>query len=256
MKFNDLGSDKQGIVPDTYFLLFGDSSDHSADYPLADLARNANRWYDKVTIKILQADKRFEWDDTNKTDLPIAKINIVSGQNDYGVSAATYLKVSRVEARDSQGNRILLDRFTLDDVTGRAFGDMQAESGTPSAYMLRGSSLFFDKTPNYSYTEGLRVFYQRNVDYFASTDTTKVPGFAEPFHRLLSLGAALEYAVAKGMKDKQASLRADIASMEQDLVNFYATRNDSKVSLRTSRSDYGESSAMGGRPSRQDSFNI
>lgn len=252
MQFYD-STNKTGIVNDAYFLIFGDSGDHTADYPLADVARNVNRWSDKVVTKILQSDKNLEWDDANKTDLPIANINIASGQNDYGVNGSTYLKISRVEIRDASGNPILLKRFSLDDANGRAFWDMQAESGTPSAYMVRGNSLFFDRTPNYSYTAGLRVFYQRNVDYFTAADTTKTPGFAENYHRILSLGAAYDYAVMAGMSEKAATFRNEINAMEADLMNFYAYRNPTKLTMKPRRDDYGQSALSGGS-SRTHSF--
>ncbi len=241
MVFNDLSTTKQGIVPDTYFLLFGDSGDHTTDYPLADIARNVNRWYDKVVTKILQADYRWEWDDTNKTDLPIANIDLVANQEDYGITAATFLKVSRVDCKDSAGNGINLQQFFHTQLKGTALSEYQKTAGIPRFYRLQASSIFLYPKPDYAYTKGLRIFYQRNVDYFVSTATTKVPGFAEMFHRILSLGAAYEYALINGLTAKMSLFRNEIAVMENDIVDFYSSRNHDKQSLSFTRTDYGES---------------
>lgn len=234
---------RDGIVQDTSWLLFGDSEDHTAEYALKDVARNANRWYDRVLTKIFQADDRWEFDDNNKTDLPIGTFNLVSGQQDYGVSGATFLKIKKIDIKDAQGNNLPLKQFTLDQLRGQADANFMSTAGTPQYFRIQANSVFVYPTPNYSYTNGMRIFYQRTVDYFASTDTTKVPGFAEPFHRLLSLGAAYEYALQQNIRDKITMLKNAIKEMEDDLIDFYSKRNeDDKPSFRLSRSDYGEAS--------------
>jgi hypothetical protein len=243
MKFYS-SSDKAGIVDDIFFLVFGDSSDHSSDYSLADIARNVNRWYDKVVTKILQADDRLEWDDTNKTDLPIARIDLVANQQDYGITAATFLKIRKIDAYDSNGNPIPLTQIRLDDMRGIADADFLSTAGTPLNFRLQGSSVFLYPKPNYSYTQGLRIFYQRNVDYFTSSDTTKIPGFAEPFHRILSLGAAYDYAMITGMQDKIKMFRLEINDLMNDMIEFYSSRNEDKISMSTEKEDYGHSALI------------
>jgi len=257
MKFYS-SSDKAGIVDDVFFLDFGDSSDHSSDYPLADIARNVNRWYDKVVTKILQSDDRLEWDDTNKTDLPIARIDLVNGQQDYGITAATFLKIRKVDAYDSSGNPIPLTQINLDDLRGTADADFRSTAGTPEFYRLQGSSIFLYPKPNYAYTQGLRIFYQRNVDYFTSTDTTKTPGFAEPFHRILSLGAAYDYAMITGMQDKIKMFRSEINDLMNDMIEFYSSRNEDKISMSLQSEDYGQSALMtlGDIPESENRFTI
>lgn len=255
MQFSD-PTTKTGLVEDTYFRIWGNSDDHSADYPLADIARYINRYYDMVVTKILQSDKTWNWDDTNKTDLPIKDLNIVSGQLDYSIPGSEYLKVSRVEIKDQNGNWQQLEFFTSDMLVRRALKDLSGQSGVPQRFRLQANSLFFDVTPNYSSTLGLRIFYQRNVDYFVSTDTTKKPGFAEMFHVILSKGAALEYCLgATGMDEKVSMLQMDlfgvltrtkgrIGGAFVDLQDFYENRNDNKVRMTTAKNDYGEH-AMG-----------
>lgn len=257
MVFSDT-SGRTGIVEDTSWLIFGDSEDHISEYPLKDVARNVNRWYDRTVSLILQSDSRWTFDDNNKTDLPIGNVSLVSGQQDYTVSAATFLKIIRIDARDSSGNNVPLQPFTLDQLRGQADADFQSTAGVPQYYRLQGNSVFLYPKPNYSRTAttldwGLRIFYQRNVDYFVYTDTTKVPGFVETFHRLLSLGAAYEYALTNTIKDKLSFLNDEITKMQNDLIDFYSKRNeDDKPALRLRKNDYGEMALRDGMAGGQD----
>ena len=239
MKFYS-SADKSGLVDDVYFLIFGNSNDHTAELPLADVTRLINRMYDEVVTKILQADSQWNWDDNNKTDLPIGDIDLVSGQQNYGISGATYLKVGKIDCQAANGNWIRLRQFQPDELADRADKAFLNTPSTPSFYRIQANSLFLYPTPNYSLAKGLRVFYQRNVDYFAATDTTKVPGFAEIFHRILSIGAAADYCMTAGMGTRLATLNTKLTQMFTDLEIFYSTRNDNKVSMKLHKTDYGE----------------
>ena len=88
MVFSD-SSTKQGLVEEIDFLLGTDAT----DYPTAQKTRNINRWFDRVISLILQADAKWEWDDTNYTDLPIATASLVANQQDYSISGTEFLKI-------------------------------------------------------------------------------------------------------------------------------------------------------------------
>lgn len=250
MQFNDI-SGLTGLVQDVWFLLFGDDLNHSADYSLAAITRNVNRYYDMVTAKIMQADWRWQWDDNNATDLPISDVDLVATQRDYGVNGVDYLKISRVDIFDQNGIGIHLKEFYLEDLPDTADSDFEKTSGTPKYYRKQANSIFLYPTPIYSYPKGMRIFYQRVVSYFLAADTTKVPGFAQMFHRILSVGAALEYAQINGMSDKVAIFMAMLGrkntmgeyidGMFFDLQEFYSSRNQEKLSMRPHQDDYGQS---------------
>jgi hypothetical protein len=80
-------------------------------------------------------------------------------------------------------------------------------------------------TSDYSSTAGLRAYFKRDASYFVTTDTTKEPGFNPQFHRLLSIGAAADYCLFAGMNNKLSTLQAEIAKLEEGLINFYANRS-------------------------------
>ena len=229
-----------GIVQDIDYILFG-SSTATSPYAIADKTRIINNAYDKVVSLILQADGRWEWDDNNKTDLPIGTTSLVADQQDYEMSAATFLKILKVEIKDSSGNWKVLSPISLDDKTTQSITDYKSTAGTPEEYDKLGNSIFLFPKPSYASSGGLKIFYQRNVTHFAADDTTDVPGFAENFHRLLSYGAAFDYAVAHQMTRKISILKPLITEMERDLIKFYSTRGrDEKMSISLQEENYGD----------------
>lgn len=242
MVFSD-DTDKYGIVQDIDFWITG-RGDVASDCPIEDKTRNVNRWYDKVVSLILQADNRWEWDDANQTDLPIATTTLVDSQQDYGISGFEFLKISRVEVQDNNGNYHQLTPISIEDKRGTAMSEFQKTAGMPKYYDLLGNSVFLYPKPSSSdvtLSEGLKVYYQRNVDYFIKTDTTKKPGFAEIFHRILSLGGAYDYCIANALTSKIAILEKEITKLEQGILLFYTNRDmDDRPKIRLKKTNYGQ----------------
>ena len=184
---------------------------------------------------------RWEFDDDNKQDLPIATTALVADQQDYSISGASFLKILKVELKDANGNWQPLTPISLDDKRNESMTDYQKTAGTPREYDKLGNSVFLYPKPNYSQTASLKIFYQRNVTHFVVGDTTAVPGFAENFHKILAYGAALEYAIAHSMVGKINILMPLIQKMEADITDFYGMRNhDEKMRMSVEREDYGQ----------------
>jgi hypothetical protein len=119
--------------------------------------------------------------------------------------------------------------------------DYQKTAGTPREYDKLGNQIFLYPKPNYSQASSLKVYYQRNVTHFAVSDTTAVPGFAENFHKILSYGAALDYAIAHSMNGKISTLVPLIKEMELNIADFYNQRgHDEKLRMSTGQEDYGQ----------------
>jgi hypothetical protein len=214
------------IKDDVYFL----TGSSSSSYPIADLTRNINRAYDRTVSLIMQADGRWQWDDTNNTDYPIATTALVSGQKDYTLSV-THLKILRVEVKDTNGDWIVLDPMDPKD-TDEAISSFLDTDSLPLYYDKIAHSIFLYPSPDYSQAASLKVFYQRGPSYFDTTDTTDVPGFNALYHRLLSLHAAYDYAY-KNQLPIAGNLKAEVLEMEQDLQDNYSLRNkDEAVRLK------------------------
>lgn len=208
-----------------YFL----TKTNSSSYTNANMLIAINAANNRVASLILKADDRWQWDDTNQSDLPIATTSLVSGQKDYSV-ATTHLTIDRVEVKDASGNWIALEQIDQQSLKrGKltALTEHQETSGTPNQYDVIGSSIFLYPTPNYSQSASLKVYFTRGPSEFTSgqlTAGTASPGFNSLFHELIPLWVAYDYAVANGLNTTSAFL-ASIQLREKDLWDFYGLRN-------------------------------
>ena len=228
----------QDIVSDVRWLISG-SPTGATDYGINDLTRNVNRWYDRIVSLIMKADGRWEFDDDNYETLPVSTTNLVSGQADYNIASASFLNLIRVEIKDSSGNGIFLEPISYEDRRGVAMTEWAKTNSTPQYYDKVGNSIVLYPTPNYSSTAGLKVYFQRIASYFAYDSTTKEPGFAPIFHRLLSLGAAYDYCLLNSLNNKMVILSNEITKMETALIEYYSQRSkDEQPRIRLAKEDY------------------
>lgn len=219
MVYSDL-TNSQGIVQDIYFGV----SANSNSYPIADVTRAVNNGVDKVSSIILQSDNRWQFDDKNFTTLPIATTDLISGQQDYEFDGS-FLEVEKVMVADSTGNYQEVFNIDIHDQGIQSYLQNQSgNTGQPRRYDVIGNSILLDARPNYAYTGGLKVWFKRKADYFTTTDTIKVPGFASQFHKYLSLYGQYEYAHAKGLAKKE-TLERDMLQMEKEIASYYAKRS-------------------------------
>lgn len=230
MVFNDVTTN-QGIVQEIDFLVNTDS----VKFPISDKTRVINRWLERVVGRILEADGRWQWDDTNYTVYPIATTDLTAGQQDY-VYNTKHVRITRMEIKDENGNWKWLEPIDQNDTRYRSLTELGNQTGVPCYYDKLSQSVFLYPRPSYNSTGGLKVYYQRNADPFVVTDTTKEPGFAAIFHRLLALGPAYEYAIANNLNSQKIGLlKAEIAQLEQDIKEFYSKRSkDEQLTLRVS----------------------
>lgn len=256
MQFN---SETNGLdlYSDARYLCGIDETSDTTSYPIKAFTRNANLAVDRENALILKADGGWKYDDANQTgELLDVTNNITSGTQKIALGV-TWLKIAKVRIKDSAGNWITLNPISRKKLTD---GQLTAPAGTPTGYYILGNYLYFDKAPNYSSAGGLEVQYQRGGAYFTYTDTTKVPGWAVQFHRLVSLHAALNYCQINSLNARVVMLQGMIGSppdlengqagsgMEKELMDFYSQRNsDAQPNISFKREDYGET-ALGNGP--------
>lgn len=223
MVFNDT-STKQGLIQDCEQLVFGNYGEISSNTNrLYDFTARMNRSVDKATAKIMKVDGRWQYDDSNYTDLPIGRTNIVSGQADYAVSVA-HLEIIKVLVVDANGATKILKPLDERDPEAVQYLQNPDDTGTPEYYDKKGQTIFLYPKANYNATNGLIVHFKRGPSYFAYTDTTKTPGFVSLFHRFVSLDASLDYCISK-QNPKAKSLSIQLADMERDMEEFYGKRS-------------------------------
>ena len=187
-----------------------------------------NVWYGRVDTMIWKKLARaWDFDDRNYTDLPIATTDLVDGQQDYSLPSWAR-RIERAEVLDSDGDYQLLTQIDKSQVGDEAMTEFEETAGLPIYYDLVANSIFLYPKPDaddVTLSDGLKVYFNRSVDLFTSTDTTKEPGFPSEFHRILSAGASYDYVIAEGMTDKLVPLKNMINEMMGDVSDFYARRD-------------------------------
>lgn len=187
---------------------------------------------DEIAALIMNADNRWQFDDSNLTDLPQATAALVSGQQDYSL-ATSHLTIDRVEIKDTSGYWWLLKPIDQHDIRFTALAQYYPTNGRPLEYDKIGNSIFLYPIPNYSQSASLKIYFTRGplkFDYNLGTftdssgSTSSSPGYNSLFHELVALKAARRFAVANGRENK-ADILQDIQLLEQKLNDFYGLRS-------------------------------
>lgn len=230
IQFSDT-TNKNGLIQlcETYTGL-GDTGISGDSVLLKKFTSFINTWYGTVVSDILDADGRWQFDDTNHTKEPVATFDLVNGTAKYNFTldeqSNQILRLAYITVKDSTGNWLDLTPIDLSEFQdGISYDEFMKTSGTPKFFDVSdGVGIKLFPAPNYSSVAGGKVYFQREPSYFVSTDTTKKPGFAGPFHIILAMGASHDYNLSKS-KANTAALRQEIELRRQELRNFYSRRN-------------------------------
>ncbi|KKK59082.1 hypothetical protein LCGC14_3037940, partial [marine sediment metagenome] len=132
-----------------------------------------------------------------------------------------------VAVKNSDGNYQLLIPIDRSQITVD-MSEFYEDAGMPVYYDVIGRSILLYPKPgsgNVTVSSGLKVIVSRDVTLFNSTATKTEPGFAINFHRILPIGASIDYAVGKGMWNTVNSLRLEQKEVKSDMQEFYARRH-------------------------------
>lgn len=181
-----------------------------------------------VVTDIIRYNSNWEWDDTNKTDFPIGTATLVASQRDYALPS-NFLKLLRVEVKDSAGNYQKLQQFDENQIE-QGLTSFMAGDGMPLYYREIGNSIELypsASATSTTLTAGLKIYYQRTQTEFTNADASVSPGMPANFHRILSLGASYDYAISKMSNNTNliTSLKNQIDVMRESLKEYYSSRN-------------------------------
>lgn len=221
-------SDKDGIIQKIEFYTgLGDAGISGNSTLLKQITGFVNDWLGVMVGDVLQVDGRYQWDDTNYSDQPISTFNLVSAQRSYSFTKDENLNqildVVRVEVKDDSGLWHLLTPVDQSQLK-QGYDEFLKGDGIPRFYDWNGTVLNLFPASNYASTNGCKVWFKREGSFFASTDTTKEPGFASPFQKILWLGPAYDYALQVGKANANA-LRQEVELERERLREFYSRRN-------------------------------
>jgi len=196
-------------------------------YTIGTKTRDINLAFDDYQNLVKRVSGTWQADDSNHTRYPNMKFNLVANQQDYNFTVDEQSNqvqdIYRVECKDSTGVWVLLTPYDemLEDVS---LGSQELLTGTPSRYYKTANGIFLDRTPSYSQTLGIRMFYTRSPNYFTTADTTKTPGITNGHHRYLALKPAFWYWLPKD--SVRASIFAnEIRKIEDEVKHDIADRS-------------------------------
>jgi hypothetical protein len=192
------------------------------------IVNSVNNYLDYVAGYAIGADRRFQWDDTNHTKLPIGTTNLVADQSDYSFLADeqnnTILNLIRIDVKDSGGFwRQLVSR----DITQihEAIDEDQRTAGLPIFYdKLSDNIIRLSPKPVSSVTSGLKFFFQRTPSYFTADSTTKTPGVPPLLHRGFVMAAAYDCALTLGSQNLQG-LSVELEKEKMRVEEYFKDRN-------------------------------
>lgn len=196
----------------------------NTSYALKSKTRAVNKANHIIWTEIFDAYGGIQFDDSNQTDLPRATANLVSGQKTYAMPASA-LTVRGIEIQLSSGGVWQkLTPLTYEQIQDRqAIAQFYSTASTPLFYTVLGDTIELFPAPNYTVTSGFKVYFDRGSVDFASTDTSKVPGFASDFHDALAVSAALEYAKRQNLPQAVA-LERDWNDYRSRIKRYYSMR--------------------------------
>lgn len=203
-----------------------------------------NDAFDKLMPRLLQYLKYVGYDDPNQTGIPTKLVNIVSGTGTYTISTDTNsfeilnLIDIAILPTATATQYIILEKISADDPDAPLYmSPNTSQTGVPSKVLIVGNKIFFDLTPNYSATSGIKAFAVREQDRFVAADTTATAGIPLPFQSLLSVYASRDWLLVNKPDNQMliTRLEAEIQKREADLETFIAARNETRPTMTMSR---------------------
>ena len=226
-------TNKSGILQECESWVFG--GDYGAitgnTNRLATFTRNCNIAMNEIISEIMEVDERWQFDDTNYTDYPIGTTTLIDGQQDY-VFDVTQIKITGVDIKGADGKYYPLKAVDIHDIRkygkGEALTEYKATDGKPLEYDVTATSIFLYPAPataNVTLDSGMKVYFQRAGEDFATTDTTKVPGFPTLFHEYVAIKASNRYSKQNSMTEKAIELDQEELKLKTKLREWYSNRH-------------------------------
>lgn len=222
MQFSATGS---GIVEQTRTFIGVDAN----KWPTANIVNSCNNWLDSVTGYAIGADRRFKWDDTNHTKLPIGTTDLTANQREYSFltdeQGNRILTLTRIDWKDSTGQWYQLKELTDEKISPQALDEFEDTSSRPIYYTKVSDNIVkLYPASDTTVTGGLKFYFQRSPSYFTTSDTTKEPGVASTLHRGFVVASAYDGALTLGLPTLQP-LSVELAREEKKMKDYFDNRN-------------------------------
>lgn len=215
----------QDLIADITFLL---GANLASNFLINDRTRSINEWNSTVWSWIFEAYGGWFYMDDNTSDtstgIPTADQTITSGTSLYGIPTGALTIVGIQMKTTASGPFNNLIPMTYEEFLDRGGDGAFPSSGVPMFYILQGDIIRLLPSPNFTLASALRVTFDQGMSAFVPGDTTKTPGFASVFHRILSIGPCLDYSMGRGTPEQITYFTALRNDYERRIKSFYAKR--------------------------------
>lgn len=201
-----------------------------------DITSRVNESTVTAYMKAMAVSGRWQVDDTKHTNYSIIKTNLVANQRDYPFvqdgTGNIILSISKVLVSDSLGN--FTEIFPVDIRTNnlRSYWDGQDVTGIPNTYDKIGNSLFLDPIPNYNYTEGLKMYIDREAKVFTVSNTVETTGLPSIFDKYIISDVCANYGIDNTFS--QSFINSTLAERERiiNTIEEYVDKREKDVDNR------------------------
>ena len=188
----------------------------SVSYSDNEILNNLNRWLEVVQNEIIDA--------MQKTFLQFGEtynIDLVKDQEQYTFPSGL-LTIEAIEVNYT-GNQWEKARiFPISDYPKALSEESNFVQSHPAIFILDDDTFLLKPAPEKNVSSGLKIWYTKKAVALSSDSDT--PPFNSNFHRILSLGASLDYAVAMEMRTKITYFNEMLAVLFEKLRKFYVKR--------------------------------
>jgi len=209
---------------------------------LPEFTGRINAHYHKVVSMILEAQDESDFDDGNHSDFPIITTDLVALQPDYSIPLSEkVIQIKRAEITYDGTNYERLNPIDINEISSptnaTTIGD-EFETDKPF-YDFQYGSLFLYPIPQSNVTGGLKLWVTREVLEYSGVagptagevDNADEPGFDENYHRMISLGASLDWILVNQPKNTNLirSIKEELLAYEVRLKNHYGRKLTDRV---------------------------
>lgn len=202
------------------------SNTTSTNYVDADVNASINEYYKEIVNEIIGS--MDDWD--FQADYAIT--DLVANQQEY-VLPTDIIKIKRIEYTPDGTNWYNVKFFDLSERFNKANDSTTVNndfnSQNPYADLMDGS-FFLYPIPSSSVSNGIKVWYSKNITELSADSST--PVFHEAYHRVLSYGAAKDYLEANldktGAANRLIQAEKNYEKLLKKITNYYNSRNQDR----------------------------
>lgn len=247
MQFSDT-STKQGLLQDCEFWTNLGDAGITGDASLkAQFTRLLNVRYAKAIARAQLLSGKDGVEDTNYEDHQFSFFDITENVNNYqfltdadGNTISDITGVLLQGENDDTGEGFKpLTKLHLSDADAMLIMSPNTDNtGTPTAYLEKNNTIFFDVLPDFTKESGGKLFYRLVPSYFVAGDTIKKPGFVEAFHGMLSKGASHDWLIVNKSESTTlvTRLEAELKQEEQDFADYIRQKNPTRIVMTSETS--------------------